>query len=366
MTTYLRIPKPSYLLSQLLPRERPDATLYQVLIHLVELYQLGEIQTCHRTSRGNNSSNFVVMTSRGKFIFKRHYLSATAVAHEHQILRHLRQRDFPVPRVLLNQANQTLSTVDGSLYSVYEFVEGCCLSDFLWKTTTRRNIITQAGRILGEYHQAISDLVPSFRKWDGYCPTKHKRWRAGDWFRQALRDIHPLLQKPSANRPVDDFARSHIAAIEQMLTLESVIETRSDLSKLVIHADYAPWNILLRPDQSLFVLDFNAARLDLKIFDIISATFWFAWHGDHLHPSRARAFQAGYCETGHLLEIDIRLAGPVFQWIMARSIAERLRRYYQEHVLLKDTRNIENVYKMCVFAKEHPQQLVAGLKGIIG
>lgn len=48
MMTHIRIPKPSCLLSQLFPRERPDATLYQVLAHLAELYQLGEIQACHR------------------------------------------------------------------------------------------------------------------------------------------------------------------------------------------------------------------------------------------------------------------------------------------------------------------------------
>ena len=47
----MRIPKPSYLLSQLASHQRPDVALYKVLTHLAELYQLGEIQTCHRARR---------------------------------------------------------------------------------------------------------------------------------------------------------------------------------------------------------------------------------------------------------------------------------------------------------------------------
>ncbi|KPL25203.1 MAG: hypothetical protein AMJ93_00795 [Anaerolineae bacterium SM23_84] len=363
MMAYVRIPKPSYLLSQLSPRERPDAALYRVLTHLAELYQLGEIQTCHRARRGGNSLNFVATTPRGKFILKRHRLTEDAVAYEHQVLGHLQQRDFPAPRAILNQAGQTWSTIDGALYSVYEFVEGYCLADFFWWPSVRRDMIYQAGRTLGEYHKAIVDLVPTFRKWDGYRLTEHRRWREGDWFRQALKDIRPVLQKPTATSPIDDFARSHIDTLERMLRLESVVEERSDLSKLVVHADYAPWNILFRPGQPLFLLDFNAARLDLKVFDVISATFWFSWRrGDRLDQGEAMAFQTGYCETGQLREIEVKLASSVFQWVMARAMVERLRRHYQEHFLLYDLKRIGKIYKMCVFARQQPQQLVAGLK----
>lgn len=362
---YVRIPKPSYLLSQLAPCEGPGAALYQVLSRLAELYQLGEIQSCHRVPQSANSMNFVVVTPEGKFVFRRHRLSEETVAHEHQVLGHLQQRGFPAPRVLLNPAGQAWSAIDGSLYSVYEFVEGYCLSDFVWWPSARRDVLYQAGRTLSGYHQAVKGLVPSFYKWDGYWPTGDKRWREGDWFRRALVDIRPLLQKSTANSPIDDFARSHIDALERRLELEPVVEQRSDLSKLVIHGDYAPWNILFRPGQPPLVLDFNAARLDLKVFDIIFATFWFAWRGNHLDQGRAMAFQSGYCETGQLRKVDVELASDVFQWVMARAMAERLRRHYQEHVLLKGPESLERFHNMCVFAGQQPQQLVAGLKGVI-
>ncbi|RLA99843.1 MAG: hypothetical protein DRG83_12430 [Deltaproteobacteria bacterium] len=365
MMTHIRMPKPSYLLSKLSIHTKLDAALYQVLAHLVELYQLGEIQTCHRAPR-SNSLNYVITTSQGKFIFRQHSLSEETVAHEHQVLSYLQRRGFSAPRMLSNQAGQAWVTVDGTLYSVYEFVEGYFPTDFIWWPSTRRDIIAQAGRTLGEYHRAVVGLVPTFYKWDGYRPTEHKRWREGDLYRHALADVRSLLRKPIATSPIDDFARSHIDAIERMLDLESAVEGCSDLSKLVIHGDYAPWNVLFRFGSPPFVLDFNAARLDLKIFDVILATFFFAWRGDCLDQGRAIAFQTGYCQTGQLREIDVKLASEVFQWIMARSLAERLRTHYLEHrFLIKDPAGLERFYKMCVFAKQQPQQLIAGLKGIV-
>jgi Ser/Thr protein kinase RdoA (MazF antagonist) len=361
----LRVPKSSYLLSRLAPRRRPDAVFCQVLTRLAELYQLGEIHACHRASR-SNSLNFIVVTSQGKFVFRRQNLPEDDVAYEHEVLDHLEQRGFPAPCMLPNIDGQAWSVLDGSLYSVYEFMEGYCPADFFWLPATRREIITRCGRTLGEYHRAIADLVPSHYKWNGYHPTEHRRWRTGDWFHQVLDDIRPLLEKPGASSPTDDFTRFRIDAIERMLGLESVVEERSDLSKLVIHGDYSPWNILFCSGKSPAVLDFNESRLDLTIYDVVLATFWFAWRNGHLDKDRALAFQAGYCETGRLCEMDIRLAGSVFRWIMARSMTERLHIHYlQQRPLVGLPTVLEKQHRMCVFAEQQPQQLVVGLRGTV-
>jgi Ser/Thr protein kinase RdoA (MazF antagonist) len=358
-----RLPKPSYLWSQLSPRQKPDPGLSKLIDHLAQIYRLGEIKNCYRAPY-TNSLNFFVITPQGKFVVRRHNLSEAAVAYEHQILAYLNERSFPAPKMLLTEEGQGWVTVNETRYSLYEFVEGYSPTNFVWWPGARREIIAQCGRTLGKYHQVVADLRPTAYKWNGYRPTEHKRWREGEWFRQALAEIQGWLQNSKATGPFDDFARSHLDAFEAMLRLESVVETRSELSKLVIHGDYAPWNILFRIGRSPFILDFNESRLDLKVYDLMLATFWFAWRGDRLDLNRALALQQGYCETNQLQEIDLKLAGEIFQWIMVRSMTERLYHHYEGYRHIgKGSVVLADQYRMCVFAGQQSQQLTAGLRG---
>jgi Ser/Thr protein kinase RdoA (MazF antagonist) len=346
------------------PRQVSDAALYRVLVDLAERYQLGAIRACHRVAR-SGSLNFVVATSRGQYIFRCHHLTEADVAYEHEVLSYLQQQGFPAPRMLTHQAGRAWAEIDGALYSVYEFVDGYCPSDFLWLPAVQHRMITHCGQVLAEYHRVAADLVPSGFKWSGYRPTKGERWRNGDWFRQALAEIRPLLQKPTATSPMDDWTRSRIDAIHRMLGLEALVERRSDLSKLVIHGDYAPWNILFRPGQSPFVLDFNESRLDLRIYDLMLATFWFAWRGDRLDSRRTQALQSGYIKSGQLSEVEVDMAGPVFQWIMARSLTERLYKHYRGQRHYSDAGAMERQYQMCVFADLGSEQLAPDLRRAI-
>lgn len=364
MAMTIRIPKPSYLRSRLAPRARPDAAWYPVLARLAEAYELGEIVDCYRARR-SQSLNFVVTTSRGKYILRQHVLSEETVAHEYQVLCHLERQSFPAPRMRLDREGQAWVTIDGSIYSAYEFVDGRHYTDFYWLPAGRLEIVRQAGRTLAEYHRATADLVPTRFKWDAYRPTGNKRWREGALYRQALAEIRPLLREPSATGPVDDFARAHLDGIEGLLDLESIVERDPHLARVVIHGDYAPWNLLLRPDRSLFVLDFNAARLDLRVFDLLLATFWFAWRDGSLDPARAMALQSGYCQAGRLDEAEIEQAGNVFRWVMGRSIAERLRTHYLEgRFVIQDPAALQRYYDMCAWAAQQPEGLTCGLRAI--
>jgi len=364
MFASLRVPKPAYLLSQLRPRRRPDSELQNILLNVVDSFQLGELLNCYRAPR-SNSLNFILTTTKGKFVFREHSLSEETVAHEHQVLSFLQQRKFPVPQMMVNQAGQAWIQVNGSLCSVYRFVEGFAFTNFIWKPSTYFDLVREAGRTLARYHKAVSELRPTFYKWDAYQATEHRRWRDGNLYRQAFETIRSEIEDSATVTPIDQFVQTHIDELEIFLAAENRVEECTDLTKLVIHGDYAPWNLLYRPNQAPFILDFNSARLDLKIFDIILATFFFAWRDNHLHPARAMAFQQGYAEVGQVSEIDVQLADQVFQWLQGRSVAERLRVHYLEQRLLptRAIQSMEKYHQMCLFAGQNPKQLVAGLIG---
>ena len=57
------------------------------------------------------------------------------------------------------------------------------------------------------------------------------------------------------------------------------------------------------------------------------------------------------------------MAGPVFQWVMARSLTERLHKHYEGQCQYKDPTGIERQYQMCLFAGQQSERLLVGLKG---
>ena len=358
----IRIPKPRYLLSKLTPPEQPDAKIFAVIEDLTESFDLGTIESCYRAPR-SRSLNFIFSTVQGKYVVRQQELSEETVAHEYQVLQFLEKQAYPAPRMLTNRDGKAWIERNGRLFSIYQFVEGYAYANFIWLPSARRKIMVQAGRALADYHSAVEGLTPTAYKWDAYHPTEHKRQREGSLYREALTEIRRQLQKTSTENNVDQFARTHIAEIERMINLEDTVEGCTDLSKIVIHGDYAPWNLLFHKNRPPFVLDFNSARLDLKMFDVILATFFFAWRKGGFDKDSASAFQQGYREAGNLQEADLQLAGDVFQWVMGRSLAERLRSHYlDQRFVIENTAGMERFYKMCVLINQAQNMLVAGLK----
>ena len=197
----------------------------------------------------------------------------------------------------------------------------------------------------------------------GVGRTNNLRWRDGDLYRNALAEIQSQVSRGDGTSNVDRFANSRIGDLERLIANDSTVEGHPDLSKAVIHGDYAPWNILMKEDASLSVLDFNAARLDLRIYDVMLATMWFAWRGDHLDLETAMDLQAGYCSVATLTQAEIELGPKVFCWLLGRSIAERLRVHYQEQrFVITNPATLERQYQMCAWAEEQPEQLTRGLR----
>lgn len=363
MVNHIRIPKPAYLLSQLRWRKQAKATLFNLLQQVAEQYKLGEIKDCYRAPR-SKSKNFIITTSQRKFVFREQHLTEDDITYEHQVITYLRLQNFPVPAMLSDKNGQPWVMIEGRPYSVYGFMTGYNPGNFLWLPTTRRDIIVECGRMLGKFHQTVVGLAPSAYKWSAYKPGGVKRWQEGEWFRLALKEIQAVLQKPGFDTPLDQFAVRHLNTFETIFELENSVEGCSKLSKVVIHGDYSPWNVFFRSNQSPIILDFNESRLELKIYDVMLAVFWFAWRNNSLNQTRSQAFLEGYYQTNSLNTFDIELAGSIFQWVMARSIVERLHKHYilNKHPLAKSAAGLQRQYQMCLFAKEQSQQLVVSRK----
>jgi Ser/Thr protein kinase RdoA (MazF antagonist) len=84
--------------------------------------------------------------------------------------------------------------------------------------------------------------------------------------------------------------------------------------RLVIHGDFAPWNLLYEDGQLTGILDFEAAHFDLAIAD-----FALSWRGKYDGVIR------GYEEVRPLTDLDWRSLTPVFWSWLLLGLAEDLR-----------------------------------------
>jgi len=152
----------------------------------------------------------------------------------------LRARKLPCPQLLLDNRVERLLIV--------EDVGSAALGD----------VATQPGM----FEHAI-DLIASMQKAapDTHC-IAFQRWMGADEYRtEALRFIEYYL-KPRG------FPPEQLPAIEQKIT-ELCAELGS-CRRVFIHRDFMPWNIQVRADQTLALIDFQDAALGVETYDLIS------------------------------------------------------------------------------------------------
>jgi Ser/Thr protein kinase RdoA (MazF antagonist) len=82
-------------------------------------------------------------------------------------------------------------------------------------------------------------------------------------------------------------------------------------SPIVVHGDFAPWNLRFAGGTLSGILDFDLVRLDLRVAD-----FALAWRGRHAEVLR------GYEEVSPLAPVERELIVPVYwAWLIASAVA---------------------------------------------
>src|SRR5699024_4415316 len=137
-------------------------------------------------------------------------------------------------------------------YAAFEFVPGHRAShEILRSPRGRRRAVHDAGRALGLLHTALADLELAHRPSAG-LDARGKRLVPAASSVDALRAVGPM-------HGFDPALRLH--ALDDELAATS-------LESGIIHGDYGPYNILVRPGRPLLVIDFELARTDWLLIDL--------------------------------------------------------------------------------------------------
>jgi len=236
-----------------------------------------------------NSSWLLEDSGGGRVVLRRYHDGATPedLAYEHAVLRHLAGQGWVVP-----EPASELIRHDGSWYCLTSYVPGRAVAPESPAQRRRR------GRDLARLHLALRDLGPGLGQRPGWRPqheglTVHTSL---DWEAcvQWLTEVSPRFGawiRAAAARTLADLAE--VGAHE--------------LPVMVVHGDFAEWNVHYEHGRLAGVIDFGLTHLDSRPYELAIARTYRA-------PEVIDGYRAELARLGWpLSELEEAALGPVYR-----------------------------------------------------
>jgi homoserine kinase type II len=251
---------------------------------------------------GENGSWLIEDDDGGRVVLRRYYDGSTPedLAYEHAVLRDLAGRGWVVPEPL-----GELIRHEGGWYCLTRYVPGQAVRPEPVAQRRRR------GRDLARLHLALRDLGPRLGQRPGwYAQHEGVARHAGlDWAADVawLTETSPRHGEWASAAAAD--AAAGLAAIGA-----------DQLPLMVVHGDFAEWNVHYQHDMLTGVIDFGLTHLDSRPYELAIARTYRA-------PETADAYRAELGRLGWpLTDLEEAAIQPVYRSFRLGMIAWELER----------------------------------------
>jgi homoserine kinase type II len=250
-------------------------------------YDVGELVSAKGIAEGVENSNYLVDTTRGRFILTLYEkrVAAADLPFFFAMLDHLAARGNPVPPGIADRSGQVIQELEGRPACLIKFLPGVSVSH---PTEAQANA---AGAAMGRMHASLADFV-------GERPNS---LGVAAW---------PKLLA-QCGRSLDEIAPGLFDRVDRALA-EVDAAWPAGLTTAAIHADLFPDNVLMLGDEVTGLIDFYFACTDIRAYDL--AVMHGAWSfdaaGTPLDPKIGRALVEGY-SAAFPLSAEERAALPV-------------------------------------------------------
>lgn len=239
-------------------------------------YDVGDLVSAKGIAEGVENSNFLVDTTRGRFILTLYEkrVAAGDLPYFMALLDHLAAKDLAVPPAITDRDGRAIRELAGRPACLIRFLPGVSVTH---PTPAQARA---AGRALASLHDAADDFAldrPNTMGADSWRPLHARCGRALD-------DIAPGFH--------DDLARALDAVLGDWPAPES-------LERGAIHADLFPDNVLMLGDRVSGIIDFYFACTDFRLYDLaVTHSAWaFDGTGTRFDAGIGEALLAGYDEA---------------------------------------------------------------------
>ena len=296
----LSIAKPSRFFRTVNARWRRAALDEGLVSALLANYGVIASRTPRTVPFGARNVHVLVTTPSGRKVLKqyRERWTESTVAYEHAVLRRLGEVGFPSVRVNPTLSGDTVVASGGRLHALFDFVPGTTYTARLMPYRSRLRLLTRAGLTLGELHRELAGFTPEAVHHLGFRSATLDRTHDLAWYRETLDGLR-LRQysvPPDRASDADELSRR---ADEIESRLDRLVEEleRADLPRVVIHGDFGIHNLVFRPDGTVVVFDFELARLEWRLVDLVIVL-------SRALPQSGRVFLDGYRRSNEIRQSE--------------------------------------------------------------
>jgi homoserine kinase type II len=250
-------------------------------------FDVGELVSAKGIAEGVENSNYLVDTSKSRFILTLYEkrVAAGDLPYFMGLLDHLADRGLPVPPAVPDREGQVIHELEGRPACLIQFLSGVSVSH---PTPAQARAAAEA---MGRMHKAASDFAldrPNSMGVDAWQPLFERCGRDLDAIQPGLYD--------------------HIGK-----ALDAILAAwPSDLPRGAIHADLFPDNVLMLGNRVTGLIDFYFACTDIRAYDlaVMHGAWAFDASGEGHDPQVGGALLEGYAASFGLSDAE-RAALPI-------------------------------------------------------
>lgn len=223
-------------------------------------YDLGELGRSKSFITGTVQTNFLLVTTKGKFVF-RYYenRSKKSVQFESHLIEHLQQNNYPCPAQFENKNGEYVSIYKRKPFIIFEFIEGKHLENP--SENQRKQLIEK----VAELHHITKGFQPK---------------NTNSRLNYNIENCRKLAQKETKRIGTAN-ARAKLKWFESELLK---LRLPQSLPKGICHCDFHFSNVLFKNNKFNALIDFDDANYTFLIFDLaalmnpfVSAFDWNTW-----------------------------------------------------------------------------------------
>lgn len=254
----------------------------EALAAFLARYDVGELVSAKGIAEGVENSNYLVETTRDRFILTLYEkrVDAGDLPYFMGLLDHLAAKGLPVPPAIKDRNGVEIQELNGRPACLIKFLPGVSLSH-----PTAAQART-AGEAMGQMHRAVADFTLDRPNSMGV-----ETWR-------------PLFDRCGAS--LDQIAPGLHADLGFALDATLANWPGEELDRCAIHADLFPDNVLMLGDQVTGLIDFYFACTDIRIYDlaVMHSAWAFDATGAQYDAAVGDALIAGYTASFPLTDTE--------------------------------------------------------------